>query len=285
MRYDARVGRALQQIIDRAGRWTLIEWRPRHLSGAVESIWHFDGVLPAAREWHLPNGLVELVVHFGERFQFVRGGARERCPVACVTGLQTGPTLVESLIPTACVLGVRLHPWGAHALFGAPAAESTGRLISLDDLVGRAARELVDRLFDLPDAESRVRGAADWVWGRIVRSESADPLVVWSATVIERMHGTIAIADLQQRSGVSKRRLVQRFREHIGVTPKAYARIVRLRRALTLLHDGTLALADVAVAAGYYDQPHMNLEFRELVGCAPGQFLAANRWSATTLAG
>jgi AraC-like DNA-binding protein len=228
---------------------------------------------------------VELVVHFGEPFQFVRGGARERCPPACVAGLQTGPTLVESLSPTACVLGVQLHPLGAHALFDVPADESTGRLVNLDDLVGRAARELVDKLSDLPDAESRVRGAADWVWGRILRAESANPLVVWSVTMIERMHGSIAIADLEHRAGVSKRRLVQQFREHIGVTPKAYARIVRVRRALALLHDGTRSLADVAVAAGYHDQPHMNLEFRELVGCAPGQFLAADRWSATTLTG
>src|SRR5919109_3617034 len=54
-----------------------------------------------------------------------------------------------------------------------------------------------------------------------------------------------------------------------------YARIVRSRRALTLLHERAGSLARVAAEAGYYDQPHMNLDFQALGGLAPGGFLAA----------
>ena len=42
-----------------------------------------------------------------------------------------------------------------------------------------------------------------------------------------------------------------------------------------MLQKGERPLIDVAQAAGYYDQPHMNAEFRELSGLAPREFLAA----------
>jgi AraC-like DNA-binding protein len=51
-----------------------------------------------------------------------------------------------------------------------------------------------------------------------------------------------------------------------------------------MLHRGNAALANGALAAGYYDQPHMNAEFRELSGFTPREFLAANRYSESSLA-
>lgn len=130
-----------------------------------------------------------------------------------------------------------------------------------------------------------MRSVVDWISWRVGRSRAVDPRVAWSAARIERSHGTVAISEIQQESGLSKRRLIQGVREQIGVAPKVYARIIRLRRALTLLHEGGRSPADVAIAAGYYDQPHMNLDFRDLAGLAPGEFLAATRYSPTTLAG
>ena len=55
------------------------------------------------------------------------------------------------------------------------------------------------------------------------------------------------------------------------MAPKLYARIVRFSRAVELLAAGG-ALTDVALAAGYYDQPHMNADFRELSGLTPRAF-------------
>jgi transcriptional regulator GlxA family with amidase domain len=50
-----------------------------------------------------------------------------------------------------------------------------------------------------------------------------------------------------------------------------FARIIRLRRAVKLLRQGC-ALADVAVACGYYDQAHMTRDFRDLAGHSPGEW-------------
>ena len=59
------------------------------------------------------------------------------------------------------------------------------------------------------------------------------------------------------------------FRRHVGVSPKQLARVARLQRTLLALHD--VPLAQLASAAGYYDQAHMTNDFSELAGVTPAE--------------
>ncbi len=272
----------MEIVTNQGERWTLTESRPRHLAGFVESIWCFEGWSAQARERHLPNGLLEVVVQLDDRCHFVNDHIRERCAPNCLAGLQIGPTIIEAPRGRSRVLGVRLHPAGAYAVVGSPLHEFSGRVVDLHDVVGRSASELAERCHDACSAEVRLRRVEHWVAERIGRSRTIDPRVAWVAARIEGSHGLVAIGRLQDQTGLSKKRLIEGFREQVGVPPKHYARIIRFRRALTLLHESRCSLSEIALVAGYYDQPHMNLEFRDLGGLAPGDFLAVTRHSPTT---
>ena len=88
--------------------------------------------------------------------------------------------------------------------------------------------------------------------------------------------GAIPIAELRAPTGLSKARLIETFRNQVGLAPKLYSRIVRFRQALGRLQQaGTVRLTDLPLDAQYYDQPHMNAEFRALGGVTPRAFLAA----------
>jgi AraC-like DNA-binding protein len=268
-----------------AGSWTLTESRPEHLLGLVESIWHFEGSIPYTRERHFPNGRVGVVVQLEAPFHVVTDATRERCATVCLSGLQTRPTIVEAPSPRSRVLGVRLTPAGAYMVVGSALRETSERVVDLGDLVGCAASELAERCEQARSAEERVRWVASWISSCIAGSPRPDPRIAWAVTRIEETHGAIAIRQLEAQTGLSRKRLIALFREQIGVAPKLYARVIRFRRALALVHQAGRPLSQIALAAGYYDQPHMNLEFRELGGLAPRDFLAASRYSPTTTAG
>ncbi|HTZ62791.1 MAG TPA: helix-turn-helix transcriptional regulator [Solirubrobacteraceae bacterium] len=86
-------------------------------------------------------------------------------------------------------------------------------------------------------------------------------------------HGRLRVSDLTSELGCSRKHLAARFREHVGLPPKVYARMLRFRRATDLLSAGQ-SIAETAAECGYYDQPHLDRDFREFAGTTPSAYLA-----------
>jgi AraC-like DNA-binding protein len=264
------------------GRWRYAEWRPdagHALAWAVEKIWDFDGQTQKRRERVFPNGSVELILQLDGRHHDVLDHGLVLTPAACVSGVATRALVVQAPSGPGRVLGLRLYPPGAWALLHHPLGQLCNVTADLADLLGRAAPELADRCDSAATARNRLTLAVAWLTKMLAASRvRVDPAVRWIAAAIARANGATPIARLRGQVGLSEARLVATFREQVGVTPKHYARIHRFQGALALLAEGRHGLAAVAAAAGYYDQPHMNLEFREMAGLTPGEYLARPRY-------
>jgi AraC-like DNA-binding protein len=263
------------------GRWTHIGCRPAHLAGLVEGIWIFDGWLTTLRERTFPNGMLEIFVHLGDRYRVVedRGVPQDWvCPTTCVTGLQLGHLIVQAPAGRTKVLGIKLTPEGAYALFARPMPEVARLTVDLEDLAGAAAAELAEECHSSASAEACIRTVVRWIDRRLAQGIRLDPAVAWVVAEIHRRHGGVSIAALRERTGLSKSRLASTFLAQVGVSPKQFARVIRFRRVLTQLHAAPLPLSGLALDSGYYDQPHMNAEFKALSGYTPVEFLQATRY-------
>ena len=118
--------------------------------------------------------------------------------------------------------------------------------------------------FDLLDSLFAARFAE-------ARAPSDD--VAWAWRILDSTHGRAPIGWICDRLGRSRRHLASRFREQIGLPPKTVARILRFDRAVELLGRDGADLADVAFECGYYDQAHLNRDFRDFAGKPPGIFV------------
>ncbi|CAH2402846.1 HTH araC/xylS-type domain-containing protein [Mesorhizobium ventifaucium] len=76
---------------------------------------------------------------------------------------------------------------------------------------------------------------------------------------------------LADAARVTRFQVIRDFKKAIGLTPAAYIRDRRLRRASTLIEQG-LGLAEAAIAAGFADQSHLSRAFRAVHGMTPGMF-------------
>ena len=261
------------------GEWTSVHWAPPGLAGLVERLWHFTGRTAHPRERVLPSGGFELVVQLRGGYGLVGDdGAVTRCTPLGVSGLQTRPFVVQAPDDVSTVLGVNLTPAGAWRVFGLPLSELSALDIALEDLVGPDADRLADRCHAALTPEDALRAAATWLTARAMTGPEVEPAVAWVAGRIRKRRGAVAIAALREATGLSTTRLATLFRAQVGATPKVYARLHRFQHAVARLRDGGSSIGDVALAAGYYDQPHLNAEFRELSGLTPAAFAASLRY-------
>jgi AraC-like DNA-binding protein len=79
------------------------------------------------------------------------------------------------------------------------------------------------------------------------------------------------VRDLSRATGLSERQLHRRCMAAFGYGPAVLARMLRLQRALRLARSdqGPVHLAELAAAAGYFDQQHFAHEVRTIMGTTP----------------
>jgi len=90
----------------------------------------------------------------------------------------------------------------------------------------------------------------------------------------------ITLDDLCQQAFVSRRCLIQGFREHLGMGPMAYLKLQRLHAARRLLLDADPEQTSVTAAAtafGFLNSGHFARDYRQLFGELPSATLQASR--------
>jgi AraC-like DNA-binding protein len=240
------------------------------LSPWVDCYWRLRSTtpLPASPRTVLPDGCMDILFSFGDAPRDLSGTTS---PTRFIVGTMTRPARFRGG-GRPDIIGVRFRPAAAPAFLGMPATELTDGSAELEAAWAHRATELWEKLAPPASDTDRVR-LLDAVLGALLPGAHADAdrAVLHAVRLLEQPSWQGDAVALAGEAGLGRRQLERRFRAAVGISPGAFRRIVRARRALSALReqpDGSLA--SIAVATGYYDQPHLTRELRELTGRTPG---------------
>ena len=132
-------------------------------------------------------------------------------------------------------------------------AEAT-LLTAMERLISRHAE---DRCRPQPDVDRA--GGRMLLYRRLIRDAEDESL---------------DLSRLAAAAGVTRFQVIRDFKRHTGLTPMAFLRNRKLRRASRLIEAGA-GLAEAATLAGFSDQSHLARVFRGMIGITPGAFRAA----------
>ena len=257
------------------GSWELVEGRPDdRLRGVVDRYQGYTetGAPNGVLRQEVPSTRVPLIVNFGAPWRLSgSGGAAESARRdSFLAGLYESSTFVVAEGPAACIQ-VDFTPIGAHLFLGVPMHELANRVVEVEDLLGRD-RDIVARLEAATTWEARFALIESLIVARVVAARRPAPEIVWAWRALEETNGAVRVGALADRLGRSRRHLTARFREHVGLAPKTFARVVRFNRAVQVLRAGrTATFAEVAYECGYFDQAHLIRDFRQFAGTTPAE--------------
>ena len=240
------------------------------LAHFVECFWTLEngGSTAAAQpECLLPDGCVELILNFGERFlEHKDNGQQERQPQHLLVGQMTQPILIA---PTGSVqlLGIRFHPGGTLPFFRIPMQELTNRVTDLEALARDFQHELV-RAVAGRSSLLKVAAVEKLLVERMGFGKHESRLMSLVAKIVQN-GGQVSVDRLARDAGVSSRQLERRFLSEVGIGPKLLCRILRFQQIFRAVNRHDEGWAAVAADCGYYDQAHLIRDFREFARQTP----------------
>lgn len=221
----------------------------------------------------LPGTSLVMAFRYKGQVNYVENGQQERLATSMISGLRKAGRLIQYSPDTGNIL-VIFKEAKANAFLQEPLHELFNYSIGLDDLAGyQNVTILEEQLAVATHHEQRIALIERFLTSKL-QASTHDFLVQAALEKIHASRGLVKIKSLADSLFISQDAFEKRFRRMVGVSPKTFAEVIRMRTILKrpLLNQPIL---DVAFEAGYFDQAHFSKAFKLFTGQTPSDFAKA----------
>lgn len=103
---------------------------------------------------------------------------------------------------------------------------------------------------------------------------TVNPFIDFAVDKIIRSPNGLTIEEISNKVGYSQKHLIKLFKDHVGLTPKGFLKIIRFQKAIEEISAAKeINWSGIACESGYYDQAHFINDFRAFSGFTPQQYL------------
>lgn len=179
---------------------------------------------------------------------------------------------------------VGFKPWGLQSFVTVELKELMNTNSEMSLHFGSEVTFVEEMLQAAQSLSERIRIVEAFLAGKLSRP-MLDKAMIQVVKLIVDSKGLIQVEKLAQTCFMSRRQLLRRFENAIGINPKLFSRIVRFQQVFTAMEQGVAEpeWAHLAYDSGYFDQAHFIHDFREFSGVSPAQFFHQAQRSAVGL--
>lgn len=251
------------------------------LKGFVSKMWLFEssGRVPVEdMKLIAPDGTAKLTIPFrngvsGKNDNFFHLSKESQLTLI---GIQDVPAIVdvEHDAPHGNI-GVEFSPLGAYRIFRLRHSELTNKLFLLEEIIGKSAREIQERIANTEDVDHKIALIQGYLI-RLLENSEPDTILDYCIREIGNAKGLVTVSELERTTGYSSRWIYEKFMEKVGLSPKTLASIIRFNRFYQQWAKSPgFDFFKEDMYQYFYDQAHFIKEFKRFTGLSPLKFAKA----------
>jgi AraC-like DNA-binding protein len=226
----------------------------------------------------VPTGLIELSFYLGEK-PFTTDERKNSVDSTVISGQCAGYYDIE-VTGNFSIFSVTFQPQGAMMFFDLPLSELYDLQIPLRYLYKIETDEIETSLYEARTFREKAVLIERFLWRLLIARRSARRVGVIDDCISRINHagGAIDIATLADHACLSRKQFERTFLGCIGISPKAFLRIVRFQHAIFRRQQmQDRSLTELAYDCNYYDQSHMINDFKTFSGKTPKHFFSGGQ--------
>lgn len=186
-------------------------------------------------------------------------------------GPSSKPCMVGSQANQFCMLFIiEFQPAGLYAFTGEKQKELADQTIPFELVNAKLNENLAQTLYSARNMNELITHLDDLLLSSL---HAAYPCELSLATqmIIDRM-GNVSAKELSGCVYYSKRHLSRIFDQYMGMSVKSFSRMVRINKAIQLLHNPMHSVTYACHSTGYYDLSHFIHDFTSACGITPQEY-------------
>jgi AraC-like DNA-binding protein len=247
------------------------------LNQFIDHFFYYAGYNPDhSVDRFLPDGEVQLIFDLTDYPKYIYDNESlkeiQSCQNVWFSGFRTEPITIPSGKESEMLI-VQFKKGKAFPFLIEPMQNLTNFVVDAELVISSKILNIRERLLEAVSPIEKLQVLEKQLLKVYLKKLNENPFVDFAVSQIIAAPNQCSIKTISDKVGYSQKHTINLFKDHVGVAPKEFLKIIRFQKAIQLIElQKSIDWTTVAFDCGFYDQSHFIADFKHFSGFTPTEY-------------
>ena len=248
------------------------------LNQFINNFYYYTGYNPEhSVDRFLPDGNVQIIFDLTDYPKYIYDNNTlkeiQSCKNVWFSGFRTEPITIPSGKENEMLI-VQFHKGKASPFLCEPMHAITDYVVDAELVIKNSILDLREKLKNAKTIEQKFLILEKNLLKHFRKNLEENPFVDYVTSKILTKPNKISLKEISRIAGYSQKHIIKIFKDHVGVTPKEFLKVIRFQKAIEEIEQQkNINWAGLASDCGFYDQSHFISDFKTFSGFTPTEYV------------